>query len=199
MEAFLALVTDHQWPAAAVVVIHGLIRLMKSDTKFPITIPRRLRAWAALGLGACSGVLEAVVAGTPWRDALCGGAISALLAMGGHNLVVESILQGSELRVPGLMKKTTVLLFLWVLPACTPQGQPVIPTVPAGLKPLVTQYGPAATFAAQLLCADVYAKQRRISLEEAKDTVCAVADYVTPWISEVLRARTSGRSRAGLR
>ena len=50
-----------------------------------------------VGLGLVSGVLEAVLAGTPWHAALMGGVASAAVATFGHGVIIEALRNGREL------------------------------------------------------------------------------------------------------
>jgi len=105
MDALLTAVSSHSWLAVSALVIGLLVRLLKSDTWGP-TLPAKYRPWAALALGCASAVLEKVMAGASWQTALVDGLGSALAAVAGHDLVVESLLGGKELPVPGLMKNS---------------------------------------------------------------------------------------------
>ena len=97
------LVSQHKWIAVTAVVVGLITRLIKDDTKFPITIPPRARIWLVLGMGTASGVLEMVAAGATWQKAIVDGLAGAFLAVIGHETVVASIRSGKELPVPGLM------------------------------------------------------------------------------------------------
>lgn len=95
------LFSRHAWVPLAALVIHVVVRMSKSDSWPPwFTITPRARAWLALGLGIFSGVLDAVVNGVSWQSAIVGGIISALIAIGGHDLVVESLRKGRDFGVP---------------------------------------------------------------------------------------------------
>lgn len=131
MDQLFDLIADHQWVAVAALVVGFLVRAIKSDTRLPITLPPRVRPWLALGLGAVSGVLEHVVTGVSWRDALLGGLASALAAMAGHDVLVEGVRRGREVRMPGMMKAAppegrvhmrippaSIVLLALLLPSC---------------------------------------------------------------------------------
>jgi len=93
-------VTDRALFLAAVALLIGaLIRALKSD-RIPINIPPRWRPVLALVLGQFAGVVEALTRGTPWRDALLGGLLASLGAMGGHDVVIGGMLGGRELGAP---------------------------------------------------------------------------------------------------
>lgn len=98
------LVQDHKWIPLSAIVIGLLVRLMKSDTTFPITIPPRARMWAAFVLGFVGAVLQYYVQGeVSWTNAIVGGVISSVFAVVGHNAVIDSMRGGREFVVPGLM------------------------------------------------------------------------------------------------
>lgn len=97
------LIEQRKWVPLAAVVIFLVTRLLKSDTKIPIDIPPRVRIWVVFGLGIASGVLEHVIAGKTWTSALIGGAVSAVLAVVGHESIIASLRGGKELVIPGLI------------------------------------------------------------------------------------------------
>jgi hypothetical protein len=51
-------------------------------------------------LGQASGVLDAVIRGTPWVDAALGGLVATALAVLAHDAVIESVLAGREIGAP---------------------------------------------------------------------------------------------------
>ena len=99
----LPMIQSHAWVPLAALVIGFLVRALKSDA---FVLP----SWAAvaapyrpllvLALGIVSGVLDAVVAGTPWRDALIGGCLSALMALIGHTTIVDVLRGGRDIGAP---------------------------------------------------------------------------------------------------
>lgn len=97
------LIEQRKWVPVAALVIAFVTRLVKSDTKLPIDVPARWRIWLVIGLGVSSGVLEHVIAGKTWTSALIGGAVSAALAVLGHETIIASLRAGKEIPVPGLM------------------------------------------------------------------------------------------------
>ena len=104
-QSIYALLDSHQYVLLTAVIIGFIVRLLKSDTKIPIDVPPRLRIWLAFALGAGAGVLEKVAGGTPWKPALFDGAVAAVAAVLGQNVVVDSLRGGKELPVPGLTVK----------------------------------------------------------------------------------------------
>ncbi len=103
-EQITALIKAHAWIPLAAIVIGLIVRLLKSDTKIPIDIPPRWRAPLAVLLGVVASILDKVATGTPWKDAVIGGATATALAMVTHNLVIGSMRDGKEFVVPGLIK-----------------------------------------------------------------------------------------------
>lgn len=97
------LIDQRKWVPLAAVVIGFVVRLLKSDTKIPITIPPRARIFIVFGLGVASSVLEKVVEGKTWTSALVGGAVSVAMAVLLHETVIASIRGGKEIPIPGLM------------------------------------------------------------------------------------------------
>lgn len=208
MEELLAALTERNWPLVSLLVIGFLVRLLKQDTKLPITIPARWRPWIAMALGAASGVLEQIVQGTPWNDALLGGVAAALVAMGGHNLVVEGLLGGKEIPIPGLTKKkgsnvgsfVAIVFAVLFTSGCASWKQGYSEGgVLGGLAQLNEDYGPGFDTLVQMACAREYSAQKRIDLQAAKEQFCSTTEQVKPWIDLVLAAQQRGGARAGIR
>lgn len=94
----------HQWPGVAFIVIGLVVRLLKSDTRIPITVKPEHRAYLAFGLGIASGVLQKVVQeNVDWTTALVGGVCSAALAAFAHDGIISSARGGRELAIPGVV------------------------------------------------------------------------------------------------
>jgi hypothetical protein len=105
-QPFLDLIAKHQWVGLAALVIGLVVRLLKEDTSFPpFAIPARWRPVLALGLGVVSGVLQAASTGTPWRDAVLGGLVSAFLAIAGHDTIVNSLRDGQDVPIPAALAR----------------------------------------------------------------------------------------------
>ena len=98
IDQFVALILAHQWLALAIVAIGLAMRLLKTELvqSWLRPIPPRYRPLVALGLGAASGILEAIAAGTPWLEALLRGLLAAGIAMAGHDVIIEGLLGGRE-------------------------------------------------------------------------------------------------------
>lgn len=77
---------NRPWPAVAAAVILLLARAAKAPSLgSPFArVPVRWRPHVVLALGVLSGVLDAVVAGTPWLTAIGTGLLSAAVAIAMH-------------------------------------------------------------------------------------------------------------------
>lgn len=85
---------------AASLAVGALVRLLKDDTTLP-TLPKALRPWLSIALGAVAGVLDAVIGGSSWKSAIAAGAFVGLLPILGHLGIVEWLRGGKELPLPG--------------------------------------------------------------------------------------------------
>jgi hypothetical protein len=140
---------NHKWVAVASLIVWAVVRMLKSDTKIPLDIPPRVRAIAALVLGAVAGALDKLLAnGEPrWQDALWNGLAAGAGAIVFHCLFVDTLLGGKELPVPGLTKPG-------VPPA--PGKPPSIPPVAQGVVlALLLSVGAAACGYGKPACAVV--------------------------------------------
>lgn len=104
MEDILDLIASQQWLALSALALGFAVRLVKQDSKLPVTIPQRYRPALAFALGAVAGVLELVVAGHTWREATVTAVGAPLLAIVGHVVGVEGLRGGREIPIPGLTK-----------------------------------------------------------------------------------------------
>jgi len=98
IETIITLIMSHQWLALSVVLIGVTVRLLKTERaqRWLVAIPPRYRPLLAVGLGIVSGILEAIAAGTPWIEALLRGLLAAVVAMAGHDVIIEGLLGGRE-------------------------------------------------------------------------------------------------------
>lgn len=129
--ALFELAKAHAWIPLAALAIGLIVRLLKSDTKIPFTIPSEYRRFAVVVLGVASAALERIIAGTPWKDAALGGTAAVLAAFFGHYFVVDKLRDGKEIAIPGL-----------IIPGAVPSpgapvtipppGPPGPPTIPPG-------------------------------------------------------------------
>lgn len=90
----------HKWVLVAAIVIGIFVRLCKEDVTFLPTLPARWRPVLALALGVIAGFLMKLEPGKTWSAALLEGGLSAFIAMGGHNVIIEALRNGRELGVP---------------------------------------------------------------------------------------------------
>lgn len=104
MTDLLNLLLAHKWIPAAALAIGFVVRVLKSDTVLPFQIPARARVWAAFGFGIVAGVLDKVASGDTWQNAIVGGLLAGVTSVTGHELIVESLRGGKEMRVPLLTK-----------------------------------------------------------------------------------------------
>lgn len=210
LDALIQLLVLHKWLAASAAVIGLCVRLLKSDSPV-MPVPAAYRAWLALGLGAVSGVLDQIVNGTPVLQAVLGGLGSAMIAITGHETLIEGLRKGKEFGV----KK---------------DSGPSAPTGPTGTAPALVaekKDAPAAmmlAFAALLSmlamlcpgCKDTLlannVEQGALTLEqtacviaqaelgvnesEAIRAACDVAPSLTKAIADLLKARQQGMALA---
>ncbi len=89
---------QYAWVPAAALIIGALVRATKAGW-WPeeLHIPKRARPWVVFALGWLSGSLDCLITGKAFWPATVGGLISALTAMGGHDLFVNSLRKGQEL------------------------------------------------------------------------------------------------------
>lgn len=87
---------------AGALIIGLIVRILKDDTKGP-TIDKRWRMLLVWVLGVCQMGLNLAIHMT-WKQAAEYAAISALLAISGHETIIEWWRGGKELPLPGLMK-----------------------------------------------------------------------------------------------
>jgi len=97
------LAKSHNYLALAVVVIGWLARMLKKDSRFPLTVPERWRPFAVVLLGLAYGALVAVSGGEPWPEALRDGFEAALFAMGLYAVVIKAALGGNPPRFLALL------------------------------------------------------------------------------------------------
>lgn len=166
-----ALVIKHQWVPLAMVVIGLVIRLLKSDTKIPVTIPPRARAVTALLLGVVAAGLHRVQSGVEWQQAIFESIVAALLAIAGHNVVIDGLRGGKEFNLPGL-----------IIPGASPSPDKP-PTIPPAPKP--PNVPPLAMLALFVIAMGAFAGCTRGQLLNAADLLadkikCAVANQDLP-------------------
>lgn len=90
-ERFLALADQQKWTALAALIISWLVRLMSNDTKLPIAVPDRWKPVVVLALGQVYGVLQSVLSGKRWPEAVVQGLVASGAAFTLYAAVVKSI------------------------------------------------------------------------------------------------------------
>lgn len=87
---------------------HTLVRLMKSDTKLPIDVPRAWRPYVAIAISVALAIVQHRFAGTggTWGQAVGFGVVAGGMAIVAHLGLVDWLRDGREMPVPGLMKPT---------------------------------------------------------------------------------------------
>ncbi len=98
-----ALIAAHKWFALSALVVWTIVRLLKSDTKLPVTIPARWRPVLALGLGFVAGALDKIASGTPWKQAVTWGLGVGVAAILAQTFGVDVMRDGREISVGPLM------------------------------------------------------------------------------------------------
>lgn len=126
IEAIFALATAHKWIPLGALGTGILIRLLRSDTKFPLTIAGRWLPLVNLVLSVVYSVLHAVAIGGTWPVALLGGYAVASTSGFSYDIFVKALRGGKEFILPGL-----------ILPGVPPApGKPVSIAPPAmGAEP----------------------------------------------------------------
>lgn len=85
--------------AFGVAVIAVMIKLLKDDNAFPLSIPAKwkwLKPWLAIALGMAGAVLEHVMNGTPWKAAIVMGIVAGIAPIAGHELLKGKPAEGSK-------------------------------------------------------------------------------------------------------
>lgn len=108
IEDLARLALEHQWTLLTAALIGLAVRALKSPlVPAPLDrIPAKARPLAAILLGLASAGLQHVASGTPWRQALAEGLGAALVAIGGHDLVIEYLRGGREFGAPAPIAPT---------------------------------------------------------------------------------------------
>jgi hypothetical protein len=204
MEELFTLIAQHNWVAIAALVIGFLVRLLKSDTKLPITLPAGVRPWLALVFGAGAGVLEHVMSGMSWGEALTGGLVAALTAIAGHDTLVEGLRGGREVPLPGLTRKQdgptitrTNATMLVLCAALVLSGCALFRNVSSYLTALEDEYGEEFAQMVEIICGRAEAKARRMDdVQEAQQLFCFAEHQLSPYVPIALDAMQRGESRA---
>jgi hypothetical protein len=113
VEALLALILAHKWIAASSILIGAIVRLVKSDTILPVDVPAKWRPLLAIVLGQVAAVLEHLAAGASWGTAVANGVIASVIAILGHEWIVERLLGDRAMPIPGLTRKSPAPASRW--------------------------------------------------------------------------------------
>lgn len=117
-------VTAHKWAPLIALIVGLLVRLVKADTKLPSELPAVFRPYFALFLSFAAADALAVMGGTPWVTVTETALAGFVLAVLGHQTIVEGMRGGVEIPVPGLTRPN-------MLPSIpSPPLVGVIPTSP---------------------------------------------------------------------
>jgi hypothetical protein len=184
-----ALLAEHKWLAALALFIGAMVRLLKSDTPLPWTVPAQWRSWLAVGLGVVGGVLDALVAGTPSVRALLQGLGAAAIAIAAHDTLVEGLRGGrewfaSKTKVPpgdapaGGSAGTIACLALSVTVAMLALGQPACTNESRQTARTVVDIASVSCVLLRATTDDGRAKQ-----------VCATEAELAPLVDRLLSAR----------
>jgi len=94
------------WVPLTAVVGGALVRLMKSDTKLPIDVPKMWRPWLAMAITIVLAAIQHRFAGTggTWPQAIVFGIFAGCMAVTGHDTLIKGLRDGKEIQIPGLMK-----------------------------------------------------------------------------------------------
>lgn len=94
------LISAHGWLALVALGIGLLVRLSKADVTWFPNVPPQYRAWGAVALGVAAGVVDSLVKGAPLATALMQGLAAAMMAITGHETIVEGMRGGRDIGVP---------------------------------------------------------------------------------------------------
>lgn len=182
------LLAEHKWLAALALFIGAIVRLLKSDTPLPWTVPAQWRSWLAIGLGVVGGVLDALVIGTPTVRALLQGLAAAAIAIAAHDALVEGLRGGREWfsskpkappgNAAGSASGTLACLGLVVTMAVLVVGQPACTTESRRTARTVVDI---ASVSCVLL---------RAATEDGRvNQLCATEEELAPLVTRLLAAR----------
>ncbi len=204
------LVEKHPWPVVSTFLVGLVVRLMKSDTKIPIDIPSRYRIWSALGVALVLATLgHFAFEKAPWGTALAEGLVTWILAVLGHNVVIDSLRGGKEIPIPYLTKPGVP-----PSPGKPPSIPPGPPTGATGIPNITNtllvltfcgaigwSVGACATLkplakpALDIACVLAYA---HLDAKEVKQ-VCSVVDEYMPQVLDLIAAeRKAGVMKAAM-
>lgn len=132
IDSFVAALRSHAYALAAAIGIGFVVSLTKTgwlSTWLAERIPATARPWVAVVLGAVSFTCGAIIAGTDWRTAVMQGIEAGVLAVFGHQVVVQGLRKGAEL-LPQTAKLTAAHG-----PPVTVEPPPPIAARPPSVRP----------------------------------------------------------------
>lgn len=106
LDTILPFLLAHKWLALAVVVVGAIVRLSKSDAKFPLDVPAKWRPLLSVALGLGLGVLERRAAGKTWFEAINSGLLVGSIPILAHGLGIEWLRKGKEFSLPDFLTRT---------------------------------------------------------------------------------------------
>ena len=115
------------WIPLGALAIATVVRLLKTDIRFFPDVPPRARIWVCFALGQVAGMLESVIAGKTYKEAIVWGLTQSVMAVMGQEMFIASLRGGKEIAVPGLPKTN-------VAPS---PGKPVSISAPAAEIPVI--------------------------------------------------------------
>lgn len=131
-------VTAHKWAPLIALIVGLLVRLVKADTKLPSELPAVFRPYFALFLSFAAADALAVMGGTPWVTVTETALAGFVLAVLGHQTIVEGMRGGVEIPVPGLTRPNMLPsppLVGVILTSPPPALAPDVPPTPVDARP----------------------------------------------------------------
>ena len=92
------------WLPLGALAVAAVVRLLKTDIRFFPDVPPRARIWVCFVLGQVAGMLESVIAGKTYKEAIVWGLTQSVMAVLGQEMFIASLRGGKEIVVPGLTK-----------------------------------------------------------------------------------------------
>lgn len=98
----------HQWAPIIALATGFVVRLVKDDTKLPAALPAVWRPWFALLISMLFAACASIVGGAAWQGVLENGAVAFILAILGHQTLIEGFRGGEELPIPWLTRSAVI-------------------------------------------------------------------------------------------
>jgi len=108
--------TTHKWLPLAILVMSWGTALTNNWSRFPVTVPTRYQPLVVLVMGQVYGMLEAVLGGASWKNAVVSGLVASVGTMGAYDVVMKALFNG---QVPPWLA--------WLAAAKTPPPAPEDP------------------------------------------------------------------------